>query len=99
MKTYERVEYKDFFLQSCGSKIEITDIIHDNVSMKKSRINNSINTTDIDHNNDDKIVTVHKNEKSESDTENININEYENIDINKITAHALGSRIWCCCAY
>ena len=84
MKTYEREEYKDFFLQSCRSKIEVTDIIHDNVSMKKSRINNSINTTDIVHNNDDKIVTHHKNEKSESDTENININEYENIDINKI---------------
>ena len=86
MKTYEKAEFTDFFLQSCESKKEIPEVNNDNISiigndigkMKKSRIHSTVSTTYNVHND-----VVHRNQELSEERKNIDIDKYKKIDINK----------------
>ena len=79
MKTYVKEEFTDFFLQSCESKKEITDVNNNDISMigndigkmKKSRIHSTVSTTYNIHNNVD-----HKKEELTEDRKNIDISHH-----------------------
>ena len=99
MKTYDREEFTDFFLQSCESKKEIPEVNNDNISiigndigkMKKSRIHSTVSTTYNVHND-----VIHRNQELSEERKNIDV------DIKKISVkntgmvftHIIKKKLW-----